>query len=87
MSISPCPRCSYYSFERLQTYAHCFNCNYFFDPCNNWKEERRLQEAIRLLKKYSATRKRILPHASRLKHVFYPPEPGNTLCFKEGTIR
>ena len=36
-SLNKCPRCNDYSFESLETYAHCVSCNYFEDYEGNEK--------------------------------------------------
>ena len=34
VQLSECPRCEELGYERLRTYAHCVNCNYFDDYSN-----------------------------------------------------
>jgi predicted nucleic-acid-binding Zn-ribbon protein len=42
MYLQNCPRCGWHSFEKLKTYAHCTDCNYFElyeDPSPGKKEK------------------------------------------------
>lgn len=81
MSVSVCPRCGYQSYEKLKSYSHCYNCNYFFDACTNLKSDRHLREAIALLKKVS--RKKKTPDSNSPQMIHVPPAcpPINVLMF------
>ena len=80
MSISACPRCRYQSYELLKTYAHCINCNYFFDFSEEAKNEERLREAVTFLK---AGHKRKKADQPVQKVVIVPPvcPPINAMMF------
>lgn len=50
MQNSSCPRCGQKTYERLQSYAHCWECN-FSSEDRDCIEDRKSQQELEIVKK------------------------------------